>query len=55
MTLSEDLLKIIVCPKCKGELKYDKEESELKCESCRLVFRVVDGIPILLMDEAKSF
>lgn len=55
MALSVDLLKIIVCPKCKGELQYNDEKNELKCEGCRLIFRVVDDIPILLMDEAKPF
>jgi len=55
MALSEKLLEILVCPKCKGELEYGKEENKLKCESCRLSFRVDDDIPILLIEEAESY
>lgn len=55
MALSDDLLEIIVCPKCKGELKYNRKDETLTCDSCRLTFRVEDDIPVLLIDEAKSF
>jgi len=55
MALPEKLLKIIVCPKCKGELVYLEQECKLKCESCRLLYRVEGDIPVLLLDEAESF
>jgi len=55
MALSERLLEIIVCPKCKGELTYKKEENKLNCDSCRLAYRVEEDIPVLLIDEAESF
>nr|MBN2278579.1 Trm112 family protein [candidate division Zixibacteria bacterium] len=55
MALSDRLLEIIVCPKCKGELTYKKDENRLNCQSCRLAFRVENDIPVLLIDEAESF
>ena len=55
MTLSKALLKIIVCPKCKGELEYKSDDEKLLCNSCRLSFRVEEEIPVLLIDEAESF
>lgn len=55
MTLDEDLLEILVCPKCKGELEYRPEEDELLCHECRLRYEVEDDIPIMLIDEAEEF
>ncbi len=53
MSLSPDLLEILVCPKCKGDLEYRAEPAELLvCHACRLVYRVEDDIPIMLIDEA---
>ncbi len=52
MTLSEQLLAILVCPKCKGELEYRPEESRIICQTCRLSYPVRDDIPIMLIDEA---
>jgi uncharacterized protein YbaR (Trm112 family) len=56
MTLPPDLLEILVCPKCKDELEYrTKPEETLVCNKCRLIYAVEDGIPIMLIDEAKTF
>ncbi len=55
MTLSEELQRIIVCPKCKGELTYWKEKNKLDCKDCQLYFRVEDDIPILFIEEAESY
>ena len=52
MTLSPQLLAILVCPKCKGELEYRADESTLVCHACRLRYPVRDDIPIMLADEA---
>jgi uncharacterized protein len=51
--LDKRLLDILVCPRCKGVLDYRPEASELVCESCRLRYEVKDGIPIMLVDEAR--
>jgi uncharacterized protein len=53
MPLPSELLEILVCPKCKGDLEYRREpEEQLVCHACRLVYRVEDDIPIMLIDEA---
>jgi uncharacterized protein YbaR (Trm112 family) len=52
MTLSPQLLAILVCPKCKGALDYHEAESALVCPACRLRYAVRDDIPIMLIDEA---
>ena len=54
MTLSPDLLAILVCPKCKGDLEYREGEQSLVCHSCRLRYPIRDDIPIMLIDEATS-
>ena len=54
MSLSPELLEILVCPKCKGELEHRTDPAEqLVCRACRLVYAVEDDIPIMLIDEAK--
>jgi uncharacterized protein YbaR (Trm112 family) len=53
--LSKDLLEILACPKCKGDLEYKSEENQLICHECRLIYRIEDDIPIMLIDEAQSF
>ena len=54
MTVPRELLEILVCPKCRGELEHRERESELVCHSCRLRYAIRDGIPIMLIDEAKA-
>jgi hypothetical protein len=51
----EQLLAILVCPKCKGDLEYVESESVLVCHKDRLRYPVRDGIPVMLIDEATSF
>ena len=54
MSLDPQLLEILVCPKCKGDLEYrTAPQEELVCASCKLRYAVDDGIPIMLIDEAK--
>jgi len=52
MTVPRQLLEILVCPKCRGELEYREQESSLLCHRCKLRYAVRDGIPIMLIDEA---
>lgn len=52
MTVPKELLAILVCPKCKGELEYRESEPALICHACRLRYPVRDGIPVMLIDEA---
>lgn len=53
--LDDALLKVLVCPKCRGELEYRPEETALLCHACRLRYKVEDGIPVMLIDEAETF
>jgi hypothetical protein len=53
MSISQDLLDILACPKCKGPIRLDEAQSGLICDSCRLLYEIRDGIPIMLIDEAK--
>lgn len=53
MSLSPQLLEILVCPKCKGPLEYREPQSSLVCKSCHLSYPVRDDIPVMLIDEAK--
>ncbi|MDW8109299.1 MAG: Trm112 family protein [Candidatus Kryptonium sp.] len=52
--IDKDLLKILACPKCKGDLDYIEEPESLVCKSCGKVYEVKDGIPILLVDESND-
>jgi len=48
------LLDVLACPKCKGNLKYEKAKSRIVCRKCRLAFKVEEGIPIMLVEEAEK-
>jgi len=52
--MDKRLLNILACPICKGELKYDKENSELICKFDGLAFPIRDDIPIMLEQEART-
>jgi len=52
MAISPDLLEILVCPKCKGELALNPSGDGLICDACRLMYPIRDDIPIMLIDEA---
>jgi uncharacterized protein YbaR (Trm112 family) len=47
------LLEILVCPLCKGPLVHHREAHELICKADRLAFPIRDGIPVMLVDEAR--
>jgi hypothetical protein len=55
MSLDPQLLEILVCPKCHGELEYREAEQALLCHKCRLRYAVREDIPIMLIDEATPF
>lgn len=55
MALSADLLAILVCPACRGELEYDSAALIFTCHACRLRYRVVDDIPVFVIDQAERF
>ena len=52
MALKAEVLELIVCPKCKGELIYKEEVPSLDCLSCELRYPVEGDIPVLIIDKA---
>ncbi len=52
--MNRKLLDILVCPLCKGELIYRKEEKELICKADRLAYPIRDDIAVMLEDEART-
>jgi uncharacterized protein len=52
MALDKELIDILRCPKCKGDLELDKEQTAFDCKPCKLRYPVVDNIPNFLIDEA---
>lgn len=53
MPIAQELKEILACPKCKGELEFREEKQEIICKTCKLVYRIEDDIPVMLVDEAK--
>lgn len=54
MAINKDLLEILVCPKCKGDIRLTKDETGLVCDACKLLYPIEDDIPVMLIDEAKD-
>ena len=54
MAVDKELLELLVCPKCKGELILKDDQSGLACEACKLMYPIEDDIPVMLIDEAKD-
>jgi len=53
MALSAEIKEILACPQCKGELEYHEEKNEIWCRACKLVYRIEDEIPVMLIEEAR--
>lgn len=54
MSLNPELLEILACPKCKGQLQVAVQEDGLLCAACKVVYPVVNEIPIMLEQQAVS-
>lgn len=54
MAIPDELKEILVCPKCKGELDFRESANDIVCHACKLVYRVEDDIPVMVIDEAKA-
>lgn len=52
MSIDKKLLDILVCPKTKTELTFDKDRQLLISKKAGLAYKVLEGVPILLVDEA---
>ncbi|HTP13139.1 MAG TPA: Trm112 family protein [Bacteroidota bacterium] len=52
--IRKELLEILCCPKCKGDLDYKPGKNTLTCKECGRVYEVKDDIPIMLVDESSK-
>ena len=50
-----DLIELLVCPKCHDRLKRIDQPEGLACENCQLFYAFKDGLPNMLIDEAKRW
>jgi uncharacterized protein YbaR (Trm112 family) len=53
MALPQQLIEIVRCPKCRGEVALRPDGSAFVCRACRLIYAVEGDIPNFLIDEAK--
>lgn len=52
--MDKKLLSILVCPVCKGPLKYQREQNEMICYADALAYPIRDAIPVMLENEART-
>jgi uncharacterized protein len=52
MAIRKELLEILICPVCKGELALKDDQSGLKCQECKRVYPIRDDLPIMLKDQS---
>ncbi len=53
MAIDKELLEILVCPLCRVPVQLTTDEQGLKCPQCRRVYPIRDGIPTMIVDEAR--
>jgi uncharacterized protein YbaR (Trm112 family) len=54
MAIDRELMEVLACPKCKGEVEINAKGDGIVCNTCRLVYPVKDDIPVMLVDEAAE-
>ncbi|MDD5451820.1 MAG: Trm112 family protein [Desulfovibrionales bacterium] len=54
MMINKELLDILACPKCKGNVRLNEAKDGLICDKCKLLYEIKDDIPVMLIDEAKK-
>ena len=52
--MDKKFIDMLVCPKCKGKLTLDKKNQELICEQDQLAYPIRDGIPVMLVEDARQ-
>jgi uncharacterized protein len=52
--ISQELLDILACPKCKEAVVLNENKDGLICEKCKLLYEIRDDIPVMLIDEATA-
>ena len=54
MAIDKELLEILACPKCKGEVTLTEAGDGLVCTACQLLYEIREDIPIMLIEEARA-
>jgi uncharacterized protein YbaR (Trm112 family) len=54
MALDAQLLEILACPNCRGQVDYKEAEEVIECRSCHYRYPVRDDIPVMLIEEAEK-
>lgn len=52
--IKQELLNVLACPKCKGEIRVSQDEKYIVCDSCKLLYEIRENIPVMLIDEAEQ-
>ena len=52
MAISKELLDILACPKCKGDVRLSEPQDGLICAHCKVMYPIKDDIPVMLIEEA---
>lgn len=52
MAINPELLEILACPKCKGDVQLTDAQDGLVCKHCKVMYPIKDDIPVMLIDEA---
>ncbi|NIS68308.1 MAG: Trm112 family protein [Proteobacteria bacterium] len=55
MSINKELLDILACPKCKGDIFLTEKEDGLVCKKCQLIYPIKEDIPVMLIDEALPY
>lgn len=54
MAIHKELLDILACPQCKGEVKLTEKGDGLICATCRLLYEIKDDIPVMIIEKAQK-
>ena len=54
MPVDKDLLDILICPSCGGDVQYRQDEEVIVCQKCGLRYPVREDIPVMLIEEAEK-
>lgn len=54
MAIDKELLDILACPKCKGDVRLTQKRDGLICDACKVKYPIKDDIPVMLTDEAEK-
>ena len=54
MPSNKTLLEILICPQCRGKVRYYEKLNGIVCEQCKLLYEIKDDNPVMLVEEAKK-